>query len=64
MDASLLRMVTRDLDAPKVLAAGDRAVIGKSPPILEAVEPCRNPLDLLSGIWKCSLPSINPSTTN
>ncbi len=49
MDASLLRMVTRDLDVRKVLAANDRAFIDKSRPIFEADERCKTPLDLFSG---------------
>ena len=58
MDASLLRMVTRDLDAPKVLAANDRAVIDRFRPVFEADEPCKSPLDLLSGNFEVLL-SVN-----
>jgi hypothetical protein len=58
MDASLLRMVTRDLDAPRALAANDRAVIDRSRPVFEADEPCNSPLDLLSGNFEVLL-SVN-----
>ena len=54
MDASLLRMVTRESDARRVLAANDRASIDKSRPIFEADERCKTPLDLFSGISECS----------
>ncbi len=51
MDASLLRMVTRELDVLKLkfLAANDRAFIDKSRPIFEADGRCKTPLDLFSG---------------
>ena len=50
MDANLLRMVTRDSDVRKLLAANDRASIDKSRPIFEAAGRCKGRLDLFSGI--------------
>lgn len=49
MDASLLRMVTRDMDVPKVLT-DDCAFIDKSRRMFEADGRCETPLDLFSGI--------------
>ena len=60
MDANLLRMVTRDSDVRKVLAANDRASIDKSRPIFEAAERCTTPLDLFSRISEMLL-TVNPS---
>jgi hypothetical protein len=59
MDASLLRMVTRDLDVPRTLAARDRAFIDTSRPIFEADERCETPLDLFSGNSEMLL-TVNP----
>ncbi len=50
MDANLLRMVTRDSDVRKLLAANDRASIEKSRVKFEAAGRCRSRLDLFSGI--------------
>ena len=50
MDANLLRMVTRDSDVRKLLAANVRASTETSPPIFESDERCKTPLDLFSRI--------------
>jgi hypothetical protein len=50
MDANLLRMVTRDSDVRKLLAANVRASIDKSRPIFGADERGKTPLDLFSRI--------------
>jgi hypothetical protein len=50
MDASLLRMVTRDSDVRELLAARDRAALDKSRPVFEAAGLCKKRLDLFSGI--------------
>ena len=50
MDTNLLRMVTRESDVRKLLAADDRASIEKSRVKFEAAGRCRSRLDLFSGI--------------
>ena len=56
MDASLLRMVTRDSGVRKFLAANDRASIAR--PTFEAAGLCKARLDLFSGISGI-LPNVN-----